>query len=429
MSNICICVLVGLPASGKTSLVQKLKEIYLGEQIVYHVCYDDIIKVVGEDPDFTQWKPKRQMIVSFVEELVRKLKDSSGEKIVNGTSFVDYKKDCCYKGNSNTEASVENTNNINEIMSTFKLNLSTGNSTISDSEPVKQFQCMADKIIKDIGRKIDGTARLVIEDVDFGKIPPVKHFIIIDDNMYYKSMRYAYYRIARKHELSFCMVYVDVGLEQSLKNNAQRNEARSKENTNRINNNVSVDNQIRGMFLGCMDPSYRSINTAHHVTNETIINMSRKLEPPVNEGFEKNKFLTIHSNDQNAEDEIKIFLDESFKNKISLPCDKSSAECHVPEDNLLQMCDLILRKIVSNRMGTYMRNNSAKIPVKTFSTLDLAKTKSGPIKDYGEQLAVMKKTILKDIQNGIIQLEMSERVDTLELTRILNEALDFYLRK
>ncbi|XP_075226408.1 phosphoseryl tRNA kinase [Lycorma delicatula] len=47
-------------------------------------------------------------------------------------------------------------------------------------------------------------------------------FIIIDDNMYYKSMRYEYYKLARKYEISFCQIYLEASLDKALEYNKKR---------------------------------------------------------------------------------------------------------------------------------------------------------------------------------------------------------------
>uniref|UniRef100_A0A8D9A8W9 L-seryl-tRNA(Sec) kinase n=1 Tax=Cacopsylla melanoneura TaxID=428564 RepID=A0A8D9A8W9_9HEMI len=86
MSQICICVLMGLPASGKTSFVHKLKEVHNNDQIIYHICYDEILQFTRKEDEL---KLKRQQIVSFVEELVKKINDGLSERVSNMSDSND----------------------------------------------------------------------------------------------------------------------------------------------------------------------------------------------------------------------------------------------------------------------------------------------------------------------------------------------------
>ncbi|KRZ66754.1 Transmembrane protein 98 [Trichinella papuae] len=45
---------------------------------------------------------------------------------------------------------------------------------------------------------------------------------LIDDNMYYRSMRYSYYRLARKHHFGFCQLFIQCDLECALIQNRGR---------------------------------------------------------------------------------------------------------------------------------------------------------------------------------------------------------------
>lgn len=51
---------------------------------------------------------------------------------------------------------------------------------------------------------------------------PCKQLILIDDNMYYSSMRYTYYKLARSFNLSFLQVFIDVDVNIALLRNSRR---------------------------------------------------------------------------------------------------------------------------------------------------------------------------------------------------------------
>ncbi|XP_006755056.1 PREDICTED: L-seryl-tRNA(Sec) kinase, partial [Myotis davidii] len=46
--------------------------------------------------------------------------------------------------------------------------------------------------------------------------------LILDDNFYYRSMRYEVYRLARKYSLGFCQLFLDCPLETCVQRNGQR---------------------------------------------------------------------------------------------------------------------------------------------------------------------------------------------------------------
>lgn len=55
------------------------------------------------------------------------------------------------------------------------------------------------------------------------KTAPCKQLIIVDDNMYYRSMRHEYYKLAKSFQLSFLQVFIDIDVNMALIRNARRN--------------------------------------------------------------------------------------------------------------------------------------------------------------------------------------------------------------
>ncbi|XP_064600156.1 L-seryl-tRNA(Sec) kinase-like isoform X2 [Liolophura sinensis] len=49
--------------------------------------------------------------------------------------------------------------------------------------------------------------------------------MVIDDNMYYSSMRYQYFQLARKFHIGFCQVYLSCDVEESVRRNVHRLES------------------------------------------------------------------------------------------------------------------------------------------------------------------------------------------------------------
>nr|XP_037282928.1 L-seryl-tRNA(Sec) kinase-like isoform X1 [Rhipicephalus microplus] len=55
-----------------------------------------------------------------------------------------------------------------------------------------------------------------------GQKPDGKPLIMVDDNLYYRSMRAAWFKLARKYSLGFCQVFLLCSAEQAIQRNATR---------------------------------------------------------------------------------------------------------------------------------------------------------------------------------------------------------------
>ena len=164
-SCFCSCVilaLIGLPGSGKTSFVKSLTEYYNLTQTeatktrVVHVCYDNLVPLKrqaqmakNEDhhhPDRETWKIVRKDIVKSVEMLLENnLKSPEKEEGANVN-------ECQMERESSPE--------IHNFFSILNEKLEVA------AQDKKEFL-----------------------------------LLVIDDNNYYRSMRYEYYQLARQFEI------------------------------------------------------------------------------------------------------------------------------------------------------------------------------------------------------------------------------------
>lgn len=53
-------------------------------------------------------------------------------------------------------------------------------------------------------------------------LPGERPAFLVDDNLYYRSMRHAWYRVAQKMSLRFCQVFVRCPVEEAVRRNARR---------------------------------------------------------------------------------------------------------------------------------------------------------------------------------------------------------------
>lgn len=159
--NFSLIALIGLPGSGKTTLIKNLLQCTKSVSFsIIHICYDDnwhqstgfLIPV----------KEKRENLLRSLEKLITQIK-----------SF-----------NLLLDSTILNTNNI---LKNYGLHCNVKLQKISNNENYL--------------------------------------LIICDDNHYYRSMRYKLLKLARKYQLNYGQIYVECSLEVAIQRNSERTQA------------------------------------------------------------------------------------------------------------------------------------------------------------------------------------------------------------
>ncbi|XP_054625105.1 L-seryl-tRNA(Sec) kinase-like isoform X2 [Dunckerocampus dactyliophorus] len=157
---VCLCVICGLPAAGKSSLSRTV--CHSANRRGWRATtlqYDELIPVQAfyarDAEENTEWKLYRHAVLQCIEEFLNNPKGS-----------LDIPSGC----------------------------------------------------------RIDGAAweRCVRSLLDPTQANQVPLLFLLDDNFYYPSMRYEVYQLARKYSLSFCQVYVQCCLESCISRNKNR---------------------------------------------------------------------------------------------------------------------------------------------------------------------------------------------------------------
>uniref|UniRef100_A0A0A9XV27 L-seryl-tRNA(Sec) kinase n=1 Tax=Lygus hesperus TaxID=30085 RepID=A0A0A9XV27_LYGHE len=162
-----------------------------------------------------------------------------------------------------------------------------------------------------------------------------KSVVILDDNFYYRSMRYDVYKIAKKFNLGFGQIFLDVPLEVCIRRNMSRTKP---------------------------------------LNSETINKMKALLEPPEPSRNSWEAYSVIFSSDGPNLEVIYDLIAETWMN----PCCEEPAVVFVPQKNSnVHYADLALRQIIKS----IVRN-----------TLPEARA------DLTRKLAHKKKLILEDIK-------------------------------
>jgi len=144
-------------------------------------------------------------------------------------------------------------------------------------------------------------------------------YIIVDDNMYYRSMRYEYYQLARLYNLSFCQLFVQCSVTDALNRNSSRDWSMS-------------------------------------VPENVITRMAERLQPPDRQNNPWERFsLTLPSEMWTVTKitEISDFLNCVAEHPVMMPEDDSDA-CQesriICSTNVIHQIDVMLRKLIGDRM-------------------------------------------------------------------------------
>ncbi|XP_002120985.2 L-seryl-tRNA(Sec) kinase-like [Ciona intestinalis] len=163
MVVVCICVLSGLPASGKSTISAEITQ----RLTCIQICYDALIQwldLTGEG----KWKLARNQVVSLVEQMLEMIK------------------------------------NVADVDHVFLLNKSEYN--LLNTDAVLEVW----DILVEYKRK--GLDSLVF---------------LIDDTMQYRSMRYDYVQLAKKYETGFCIIQTSCPLDICIERNETRPKSKS----------------------------------------------------------------------------------------------------------------------------------------------------------------------------------------------------------
>ncbi|XP_052772250.1 L-seryl-tRNA(Sec) kinase-like [Mya arenaria] len=280
MVKLCLVVFCGLPASGKSTLVQNLRKHVCGLFNMLVIHYDQILPpdtekalIDSRQEGSSQWKDYRRDIVKCVHGLIERIIHTGLTELFNNVH--------------DAPADVDT-----ELWSIFLQSVKV--STVLSPDPGW----------------------------------PV--CLLIDDNMYYSSMRWGYYQLARKYTLSYCQVYVKVAMETSLHRN-----------------------------------SIREVK----VRDDTIVSMATRFEipdPAVNT-WEVNSVTVESGQDRNSEVIVQLIhqsLEEPVQPIQEVDEEESNQSRVICSKNFLHQADQILRRLVTQEMQCVKEKSMSKQEVR-----------------------------------------------------------------
>ncbi|XP_033109833.1 L-seryl-tRNA(Sec) kinase-like [Anneissia japonica] len=309
-----ILILCGIPGAGKSTLASNLerdidrptserskRKTLLRATVTTWICFDDVIPhsidvgsvaldTNGITKDYGIWKAYRLQIVKTIDDII--------SKVINGDISHFYE----LPEQEHEATSISK--HVEEIIKTaFKSSLlkyldqnECGNTVSREGDKNKT---------REFGKKND------FEDIDF--------VFVMDDNFYYRSMRYQYFQICRKYNIAFCQIHMHCSVDVALERNSSRN---------------------------------------NRVPDDTIINMATRFEAPdVSKGSWEEMSLQIDAANELIEDTW-ISVSALLCKALDYPVQPMIVEDQQQKEQSRQSClrslihqgDQILRRLITERM-------------------------------------------------------------------------------
>ncbi len=349
--NISIVLLCGMPASGKSTFGQNLcnfiYELNSTHGPVYEpflFSYDSIIDSSLESAiiETLEWKTARLLI----KKLIKK--------------FVDY---LCVD-------SAQQAQSVNDFYNTFHLENNL-------------YKALLSNFLRTAQLNIDNNSHLTHKSNVNHKI------VILDDNFYFESMRHEFFKLISCLELTkrtayFCVFFECNKIELLLKRNSKRD----------LNSRIS-DEIIQKMF-----------EKFEYQNNRLDYEREFSLTLHINEKFKFEKDFFIKFLDQLEQNHTCFF---NFKSDIVAKDLKKIEMLKLSQEstkNLLHQCDLILRRLTTEKISKSSKDHLKQI-------LDCKKTILNEIK-------VSESEIFKRFASNINDLNLIEEIITHKFKSLLN---------
>lgn len=214
------------------------------------------------------------------------------------------------------------------------------------------------------------------------------NIFIIDDNLYYQSMRYEFYQLAKKFRCGFSQMYLQCSSDCA----ASRNEGRV--------NRVPVD------VISTMANKIETPQPTKHRWEENSVTMCTEAE--INEDKITQGLTIIKCALSNPVETVEVDLAE--KEKSQLIC----------STNVLHQIDTTLRKITSDRIKSYKDRVSANDDLRLYSSL-VNGARLEVYNDIKKGHVHFSQEMLASIENGLIEQVHGELV--AKLSDLLNNRL------
>uniref|UniRef100_T1IIU3 L-seryl-tRNA(Sec) kinase n=1 Tax=Strigamia maritima TaxID=126957 RepID=T1IIU3_STRMM len=204
-------------------------------------------------------------------------------------------------------------------------------------------------------------------------------FVIIDDNLYYRSMRYEYFQVARTYECGFCQIYLNCDISIALQRNTSR---------------------------------------MHSVSEEVIKAMANKLEEPLPDKSQWEKYsISICTSFEVTDSElskttelIRTSIENPFQqlNEIDEEIKQNSRQ--ISNTNIIHQVDNFLRKAA----GQLIKQLNCYTVLQSFIITHFLFPFKGKSASQINEVNTARQTVLKAVKSGylILPSELTTLVET-----------------
>ncbi|RZF34878.1 hypothetical protein LSTR_LSTR012875 [Laodelphax striatellus] len=227
----------------------------------------------------------------------------------------------------------------------------------SSCENVKDKRKQILNTVQDVIEKIK--IRNNVESATVDNRPPkssnIPTLLVIDDNMYYRSMRYEYFKLSKLMKVGFCQIFMEANLEQSISVNSERN----------------ISSQVPVGTIRRMNDLIERPDVKNHWEKLTIsIPFRYSLENSIHriECLVKEALLTASSENNETDNSLSIEIRNQNPN------------------TLVHKVDLLLRWLIRNCIIRFRISNE------------------GEVRSYAKELNDRKLNIMKDLRAGSLIL-------------------------
>ncbi|KAK2866751.1 hypothetical protein Q7C36_002807 [Tachysurus vachellii] len=245
-AGVCVCVLCGLPAVGKSTVTHLLSDhLHTLGWRTFIISYDELIPEEAfrfntperdEDEDASKqvgWKQHRQAVLECVDSF---LQDLSADRLHTPTG-----------------------GGIGSVCGRFQ-------------EAMKKQQIVT-----------------VLQNTHS---EPQRLALLLDDNFYYHSMRYQVYQLARKHSVGFCEVYLHCPLEVCLHRNRVRGQLVSDDVITVMSNRMEPPNTEKNQW----EKNSVTVDNTHPVSHTQLQELLQVISSAI-----ENPLSPVHDDSEQRE--------------------------------------------------------------------------------------------------------------------------------